>query len=72
MKKIVSLGREKAVDAIKAFDAVEYQASCWSERHIVGVEYVIKRIMNSGYGADVWEKDDGTLLVCTPSASDMW
>lgn len=71
-KLIVQLGFQSAVDAIKHLDVVEYRSGCWGERRMESVENVIKYIMNSGYGADVREYDDGTLSVCTPSASDMW
>lgn len=63
-KRIIVLGREKAVDAIKDTDTVMYRHGVWNEYYKTKTENAIKSIENSGYGADVY-RDELSLAFLT-------
>ena len=71
-ERIIVLGREKAVDAIKDADTVMYRHGVWNEYCKTTTENAIKSIENSGYGADVYRDADGVLYVSVPCERDMW
>ena len=72
MKSIVKLGRDSAVNAIKNTNEVMYKSGIWNKYQLRPTSDVISSIINSGYGADVDEDEDGVLYVCCPCSSDMW
>lgn len=71
-ERIITLGREKAVDAIKDADTVMYRHGVWNEYYKTTTEKAIKSIENSGYGADVYRDEYGVLYVSVPCERDMW
>ena len=73
-KKVCELAFKDAVEAVKnsGLSAVMYKHGCWNKSELKDVGYVIGRINDSGYGADVDVDENGMLWVCTPSQSDMW
>ena len=73
-RKICELKFVAAVEAVEksGLKEVMYKSGCWNKSELKDVGYVIMRIKNSGYGADVDEDENGMLWVCTPCASDMW
>ena len=70
-RRIVTLGKEEAVNAIKDTAMVMYKHGVWNKYEPIATEKAIKSIVNSGYGADVYE-DDKWLYVAIPCDSDMW
>lgn len=70
-KIICKLAFKEAIEIIKDENEVFYKHGVWNKYEKASTEYVIKRIENSGYGADVFE-EDGELYVSIPSNSDMW
>lgn len=71
-ERIIMLGREKAIDAIKDADTVMYRHGVWNEYYKTKTENAIKSIENSGYGADVYRDGNGILYVSVPCERDMW
>lgn len=71
MKQLCSLQFAKAVELIKDRQQVYYKHGVWNLYERKNTADVISRIQNSGYGADVREKD-GELYVSIPSDGDMW
>ena len=71
MENICKLAYQKAVDAIDGTKQVYFKHGFWNPYELKPTEEVKKRIMNSGYGADV-DRKDGMLYVFCPCSSDMW
>ena len=71
MEKIVELSFNDAVEAIDNTATVMYKHGVWNKYERVTTEYAQQKIMNSGYGADVYE-ESGTYYVSIPCDSDMW
>lgn len=74
-KRIVKLGREEVVNAIKGTEWVMYQRGVWNSYRKCKTNEVAEIVMDinaCGYGADVYQGDDGMLYVSVPVASDMW
>lgn len=70
---LCSLGRKTAIDLIWETETVMYKHGVWNSYEETRTDEVIKRIENSGYGADVKiDYNTGMYYVCTPTASDMW
>ena len=72
--RIVKLGRQDAINAIKGTETVSYQHGCWNPyetRKTSDVIEIIKDLRGCPYGADVWKHGD-TYRVSIPCASDMW
>ena len=74
MKRIVTLGYQEAVDAIKGTSMVMYRHGVWNKYEPLSVEKASKAIMASGYGADVYMDEDkpDQFYVSIPCDSDMW
>lgn len=73
MTQLVSLGFDKAVNAIKDQKNVMLRSGVWNKYNLVTTAYAIQRIENSGYGADVfYNPSDGRYYVSIPSSGDMW
>ena len=70
-ESICTLAYQKAVDAIDGTEQVYFKHGCWNPYELKPTEEVKRRIMNSGYGADV-DRKDGMFSVCCPCNSDMW
>lgn len=70
-ERIVTLSYDKAVEVIKYSSTVLYRRGVWNPWEEINIDEAIKRINNSGYGADVF-KQDGKLYVSCPVDSDMW
>lgn len=71
MEQLCSLQFAKAVELIKDRQQVYYKHGVWNQYERKNTADVISKIQNSGYGADVREKD-GELYVSIPSDGDMW
>ena len=71
MKNLCKLRFQEAIDLIKAHEQVYYKHGVWNQYGLKNTADVIPRIQNSGYGADVAEKD-GKLYVSIPADCDMW
>lgn len=71
MEQLCSLQFAKAVELIKDRQQVYYKYGVWNQYKRKNTADVISKIQNSGYGADVREKD-GELYVSIPSDGDMW
>ncbi len=71
-KRIITLGRQEAVDAIANTKHVMYKHGVWNGYELVATPNVIKSIMNSGYGADVYLDEDEMFYISIPCDSDMW
>ena len=72
MKRIVTLGYQEAVDAIKGVSTVMYRHGVWNKYKPIPTEKASKAIMASGYGADVYMDDKGCFYISIPCDSDMW
>ena len=73
MTRIVELGFDKAIEAIKNEKTVMFRSGVWNNYNLVTAEFAIQRIKNSGYGADVsYDASTGTYYVSVPSSGDMW
>lgn len=72
MLRIVTLGYQEAVDAIKGVSMVMYRHGVWNKYEPLSTEKASKAIMTSGYGADVYRDDVGGFYVSIPCDSDMW
>jgi hypothetical protein len=72
MKQICSLGFEKAVEAIKDTETVQYKHGVWNPYKERLTKDVVELVMKSGYGADVSQDDDGIFYVAIPCDADMW
>lgn len=73
MTKIVELGFDKAINAIKDQKNVMFRSGVWNDYNLVTTEFAIQRIKNSGYGADIfYNEKDGRYYVSIPSSGDMW
>jgi uridine phosphorylase len=57
MTRVVELGFDKAINAIKGQATVMFRSGVWNNYNQVTTEYAIERIKNSGYGADVFYDD---------------
>ena len=53
MVRVVDLGFDTAIEAIKNEKTVMFRSGVWNNYNLVTTEYAIQRIKNSGYGADV-------------------
>lgn len=71
MKILCSLQYGEAVALIEKRPQVYYKHGVWNEYKRRDTAAVIPLIMQSGYGADVREKD-GELYVSVPADCDMW
>lgn len=71
MKTLCTLRVKEAIELIKNRTQVYYQRGVWNPYQRRETSAVISSIMNSGYGADVYEKN-GELYVSVPVDSDMW
>lgn len=71
MENLCSLRFQAAAELIKDRQQVYYRHGVWNEYERKNTADVIPRILGSGYGADVYEKD-GELFVSIPNNSDMW
>ena len=73
MTRIVDLGFDEAIEAIKNQKNVMFRSGVWNSYNLVTVDYAIQRIKNSGYGADVsYDENTGKYYVSVPSSGDMW
>ena len=72
MKRIVTLGYQEAVDAIKGVSTVMYRHGVWNKYEPLSTEKASKAIMASGYGADVCKDEGGQFYVSIPCDRDMW
>jgi len=70
-ERIVSLSYDKAVEAIEDTSTVLFRRGVWNPWNEIDTKDAIKRIKNSGYGADIF-KQNGILCVSCPVDSDMW
>lgn len=71
MNKICELAFDSAINAIKDSKYVMYRHGVWNRYEKVPTEHAIKYIRTSGYGADVFERDN-MFYVSIPCDSDMW
>lgn len=71
MNTLCTLRVKEAVELIKSRPQVYYRRGVWNPYQLRETSAVISSITNSGYGADVYEKDD-KLYVSVPVDSDMW
>lgn len=70
---LCSLGRQTAIALISGTEKVMYKHGVWNSYEEKRTDEVIKRIENSGYGADVTiNHETGVYYVCTPANADMW
>lgn len=73
MTRVVDLGFDEAINAIKHQKNVMFRSGVWNDYNLVTVEYAIQRIQNSGYGADVsYDETTDKYYVSIPSSGDMW
>ena len=73
MTRIVTLGKDKAIEKIENENTVYLRHGVWNKYELSGVSEVIERIKNSGYGADIYYNDDNRMFyVSIPCDSDMW
>lgn len=73
MKRICKLSFQQSIDTIKDTIYVYFKSGVWNEYRLVSTNEAIRRINNSGYGADVdYNEKDGMYYVCCPCNSDMW
>jgi hypothetical protein len=70
-QQICELGYNNAINAIKGTDKVYFRRGVWNEYELISTEKAINKIINSGYGADIYV-EDGKYYVSCPSDSDMW
>ena len=68
---ICNLAYAEAVKAIEGAKTVFFKSGVWNKFQEIDAETAKKRILNSSYGADVWE-DGGRLYVSCPSEGDMF
>lgn len=71
MELLCRLGFDRAVEIIQDRPQVYYRHGVWNEYYRRNTADVITSIKNSGYGADVYEKN-GELYVSVPADCDMW
>lgn len=71
MNKLCELRFKEAVALIQNSTQVYYRHGVWNPYRRRDTTAVISSIMESGYGADVYEKD-GELYVSVPASADMW
>lgn len=71
-KTICTLQVERAIEAIKDVRTVMYRHGVWNEYHERETAGVIESIRKSGYGADVFQDENGTFYVSIPCDADMW
>lgn len=71
MKTLCTLRFKEAIELIKGRPQVYYRRGVWNPYQRRETSAVISSIINSGYGADVYQKD-GELYVSVPADSDMW
>lgn len=73
MTRVVELGFDKAIEAIKNEKNVMFRSGVWNNYNLVTVDFAIQRIKNCGYGADVFfDHGTATFYVSIPSSGDMW
>ena len=73
MTRVVDLGFDKAIEAIRGQKKVMLRSGVWNQYNLVTEEYAIERIKNSGYGADVrYDERTGVYYVSIPTSGDMW
>ena len=71
-ERIVTLGRQEAIDVIKDKPTVMYRHGVWNRYEKLPTEKAIASISRSGYGADIYRDENGQLYVSIPSDGDMW
>lgn len=71
-KVICQLRIQESIDAISGTSQVHYKHGVWNEYQVKDTAAVIKAIRNSGYGADVFQDENGVYYVSVPCDSDMW
>ena len=71
MNTLCTLRVNEAIELIKSHPQVYYRHGVWNPYQRRETSAVISSIKNSGYGADVCEKD-GELYVSVPADCDMW
>jgi hypothetical protein len=73
MTRVVELGFDAAIEAIKNEKTVMFRSGVWNDYKPVPVESAINSIKRSGYGADVsFDHGTATFYVSIPSSGDMW
>lgn len=71
--QVCRLQFKKAAEAIEGTETVWYKHGVWNPYEKRRTEDVIKRIMKSGYGADVCKDEEtGQFYVEIPCDADMW
>ena len=73
MTRVITLGRHTAIEKIKNEETVYLKHGVWNNYELYSVNDAIKRIKNSGYGADIYYNEDNKMFyVSIPCDSDMW